>query len=79
MRSRWARSIDRFETTVGRTSELPELVYFEIDERHITYRRGHVVNSMTVFEFDADAKIRHLTVYLQQPWSRDCTGSALHV
>ena len=27
---------------------------------------SHVVNSMTVFEFDDDGKIRHLDVYLQQ-------------
>jgi hypothetical protein len=50
---------DTFATTV--------LVYFEIEERHGRNQRAHIVNSMTVFEFDADAKIRHLTVYLQQP------------
>jgi hypothetical protein len=27
----------------------------------------NVVNSLTVFEFDDDGKIRHLDVYLQQP------------
>jgi hypothetical protein len=30
--SQWARSIDTFETTVKRISELPDLVYFEIKE-----------------------------------------------
>jgi hypothetical protein len=50
---------DTFATTV--------LVYFEIEERHVRNQRAHIVNSMTVFEFDADAKIRHMTVYLQQP------------
>ena len=64
MLSQWARSIDTFETTVKRISERPKLVYFEIEGRHV---RAHVVNSITVFEFDADAKIRRLTVYLQQP------------
>ena len=67
MLSQWTRSIDTFETTVKRTSELPGLVYFEIEERHIRNQRAHTVNSMTVFEFDAEAKIRHLTVYLQEP------------
>jgi hypothetical protein len=67
MLSQWAGSIDTFETTVKRMSELPELVYFEIEERHVRNQRAHLVNSMTVFEFDADAKIRRLTVYLQQP------------
>ena len=30
----WAQSVDSFETTVRRVSELPELVYFDIEERH---------------------------------------------
>jgi hypothetical protein len=66
MLTQWASSVDSFETTVRRISELPGLVYFEIEERH---RRGdtvHVVNSLTIFEFDADARIRRLAVYLQQ-------------
>lgn len=65
MLSQWACSIDTFETTVKRISEQPELVYFEIEERHVRNQRAHLVNSMTVFEFHADAKIRRLTVYLQ--------------
>lgn len=67
MLTQWASSIDSFETTVRRTSELAPLVYFEIEERH---RRGgavNVVNSLTVFEFDDRARIRHLAVYLQRP------------
>jgi hypothetical protein len=67
MLSQWGRSIDTFETTVKRISELPELVYFEIEERHVRNQRAHIANSMTVFEFDPETKIRHLTVYLQQP------------
>lgn len=66
MLTQWATSIDSFETTVRRISELAPLVYFEIEERH---RRGgavNVVNSLTVFEFDEHARIRHLAVYLQQ-------------
>jgi hypothetical protein len=55
MLSQWARSIDTFETMVKRISELPDLVYFEIEERHVRNQRAHIVNSMTVFEFDADA------------------------
>jgi AAA ATPase domain len=50
-----------------RVSELPELVYFEIEERHFFGNTAHVVNSMTVFEFDTDNKICHVDVYLQQP------------
>lgn len=67
MLTRWASATDSFETTVRRISETGHLVYYEIEERH---RRGdgvHVVNSLTVFEFDDAGRIRHLDVYLQQP------------
>lgn len=66
MLTQWARAMDAFETTVHRISELPGLVYFEIEERHFGGQDVTVVNSMTVFEFDAHAKIRRLNVYLQQ-------------
>ena len=66
MLTQWASATDTFETSVHRIAELEDFVYFEIEERH--YRSGtpHVVNSMTVFAFDAADKIRHLDVYLQQ-------------
>jgi hypothetical protein len=67
MLTHWASATETFETTVRRISELPGLVYFEIEERHFRGGDAHVVNSMTVFEFDEDGKIRHLDVYLQQP------------
>jgi hypothetical protein len=67
MLTHWASATETFETTVRRISELPGLVYFEIEERHFRGGDVHVVNSMTVFEFDEDGKIRHLDVYLQQP------------
>jgi len=67
MLTQWA-SATAFETTLRRISELPGLVYLEIEERHV---RGDdkltVVNSLTVFEFNEAGKIRHLDVYLQQP------------
>jgi hypothetical protein len=67
MLTQWASSIDSFETSVRRISELSSIVYYEIEERH---RRGdvvNVVNSLTVFGFDDRAMISHLDVYLQQP------------
>ena len=67
MLTQWASATETFETTVRRISELSGLVYFEIEERHFRGGDVHVVNSMTVFEFDEDGKIRHLDVYLQQP------------
>ena len=62
----WVGAIDRFETTVQRVSELPGLVYFAAEERHYGRQGLTVVNSLSVFEFDADEKIRRLSVYLQQ-------------
>lgn len=67
MLTQWARSVESFETTVRRISELPGLVYYEIEERHHRGDAINVVNSMTVFEFRSDQLIRNLNVYLQQP------------
>lgn len=66
MLTQWASATETFETTVRRISELPGLVYYEIEERHFRGGNVNVVNSMTVFEFDEDGKIRHLDVYLQR-------------
>lgn len=66
MLTKWASATDSFETTVRRVTEAPGLVYYEIEERHHWGGNVHVVNSMTVFAFDDDGKIRHLDVYLQQ-------------
>jgi len=66
MLTQWASAIATFETTVQRISELPGLVYYEVEERHLVGDQVNVVNSLTVFEFDDDGKIRHLDVYLQQ-------------
>ena len=63
----WASTIAKFETSVRRISELPGVVYFEIEERHFRGDTVSVVSSLTVFEFDDDSKIRRLRVYLQQP------------
>lgn len=67
MLAQWAAAETKFETTVRRISELGRHVYFEVEERHFHGERVHTVNSMTVFAFDDDSKIRHLDVYLQQP------------
>jgi hypothetical protein len=62
--TRWAGS-KAFETTLRRISELPPLVYYEVEERHFKDDDVTIVNSMSVFEFDEAGKIRHLDVYLQ--------------
>jgi hypothetical protein len=66
MLTRWASATESFETTVRRISETGALVYYEIEERHFRGDNVNVINSMTVFEFDANARIRRLNVYLQQ-------------
>ena len=66
MLTRWASATESFETTVRRISEFGALVYYEIEERHFRGDNVNVINSMTVFEFDAHDKIRRLNVYLQQ-------------
>lgn len=62
----WASAIDTFETTERRITEVPGLVYYEVEERHHAGEHTTVVNSLTVFAFDDDGKIRHLDVFLQQ-------------
>ena len=66
MLTRWASATESFETTVRRISEFGALVYYEIEERHYRGDNVNVINSMTVFEFDAHDKIRRLNVYVQQ-------------
>ena len=65
--TQWASSSMGFETTVRRVSELPGLVYLEIEERHTRASNIAVVNSLSVYEFNEAGQIRHLDVYLQQP------------
>jgi hypothetical protein len=66
MLTRWASATESFETSVRRISEIGALVYYEIQERHFRGDNVNVINSMTVFGFDAHDKIRRLHVYLQQ-------------
>jgi hypothetical protein len=66
MLTRWASGNSSFETTVRRVTEIGDVVFYEIEERHFRGDGVHVVNSMTVFAFDAEAKICHLDVYTQQ-------------
>jgi len=67
MITQWALATESVETSVRRISDIDPLVYYEIEEWHFRSGRVHVVNSMTVFEFNDDGRITHLNVYLQQP------------
>jgi hypothetical protein len=66
MLTAWANGIERFETVVRRISQIDNLVYYEIEERHVVGQRTTVLNSLTVFEFDDAGKVRHLDVFAQQ-------------
>jgi hypothetical protein len=65
--TQWAGASMGFDTTVRRVSEVPGLVYLEVEERHTRPDGVAVVNSMSVYAFNSAGKIRHLNVYLQQP------------
>jgi hypothetical protein len=67
MLTKWASTTTKFETTLRRSSELPGLVYHEIEERHFHGDSVTTVGSMTVFAFDEHGMIKHLDVYLQRP------------
>jgi hypothetical protein len=54
-----------FETTVRRVTECSNLVFYEIEERHIKDGKVNVVNSMNAYEFNEGGKIRRLDVYIQ--------------
>lgn len=60
----WAGSKD-FDTRLRRMTEVGNLVFFEIEEHHIRDGADTVVNSMSVYEFNDEGKIRRLDVYLQ--------------
>jgi hypothetical protein len=60
----WARS-KGFETRLRRITEAGNLVFFEVEEHHIKPDGVTIINSMNVYEFDADGRIRRLDVYIQ--------------
>jgi hypothetical protein len=60
----WAQWKD-FDTRLRRITEAGNLVFFEIEEHHIKDGEVTVVNSMNVYDFNDERKIRHLDIYLQ--------------
>jgi hypothetical protein len=60
----WARWKD-FDTRLRRVTEVGNLVFFEVEEHHIKDGTITIVNSMNVYEFNPEGKVRHLDVYLQ--------------
>jgi hypothetical protein len=60
----WAPTM-HWEGSFKRVSEHDNVVFLELEERVGTGAEQNAVNSVTVYEFDAAGKIRHLDVYLQ--------------
>jgi hypothetical protein len=66
MLTNWASRVDGFDAVVRGTSELPGIVYFEVEEHHRHGGGVMVVNSLSVFEFDRMNRISQIRVYIQR-------------
>lgn len=60
----WATNSD-WDCSFKRISEAGEVVFLELEEHSRIGDFDSVVNSASVYEFDADNKIRYIAVYLQ--------------
>lgn len=62
--SGWAPS-SHWEASFKRISEIGGVVFLELEERSRIGDFSTVVNSLSVYEFNDDEKIRHIDLYLQ--------------
>ena len=62
----WAPTAE-WECSFKRVTEAPDLAILELEERTAAGEHRSVVNSVSVYEFDADGLIAHLDIYLQMP------------
>jgi hypothetical protein len=62
--TKWATSSE-WECSFKRITETQNVVFLELEERSSVGGFTSVVNSVSVYEFDAAGKIRHLDIYLQ--------------
>lgn len=60
----WAPSSE-WDASFKRVSEVGGVVFLELEERSQVGDFTSVVNSMSVYEFNDDGKIRHIDLYLQ--------------
>ncbi len=60
----WAPSSE-WEASFKRVSEVDGVVFLELEERSRVAEFTSVVNSLSVYEFSDDEKIRHIDLYLQ--------------
>ena len=62
--TKWAVSSD-WECSFKRITERADVVLLELEERSHVGGHRSVVNSVSVYEFNAAGKLRHLDIYLQ--------------
>jgi hypothetical protein len=62
----WAPSA-KWECSFKRITERPGVVFLELEERTQMGEFNSAVNSLSVYEFNAAGKIRHIDIYLQMP------------
>lgn len=60
----WARTSD-WECTFKRITEHDDVVFLELEERSVVGEFRSVVNSLSVYEFSAEGRVRRLDLYLQ--------------
>lgn len=60
----WAKSSE-WDCTFQRITETPDVVFLELEEHSRIGDFNNAVNSVSVYEFNADNKIRRIAVYLQ--------------
>jgi hypothetical protein len=63
----WARTSE-WECTFQRVTEHGDLVFLELEERSAVGDFRSVVNSLSVYAFSADGRIRRLDLYLQMEY-----------
>ena len=64
--TKWAQGSE-WEGSFKRITEHDDVVLLELEERSRVGEHTSVVNSMSVYEFNAAGKLRHLDIYLQMP------------
>ena len=62
--TRWAKGSE-WECSFKRVSQSDSVVFLELEERSRVGEHVSVVNSSTIYEFNAAGKLRHLDIYLQ--------------
>lgn len=71
----WAPTLTNWESTFKRVTAADRRVFLELEERSTSGGKTTVVNSLTVWEYDANDKLRHLDIYLQmEPQEQSTNG-----